>query len=88
MKKTPKDEIPLTPEVIEFFKGAILSTEELYLWRLDEPKRELIRDSVGCLSFFPLRPGDGGPRLEPVLESFGLPNRQDIGSLPRGCGKD
>jgi len=44
MKKTPKDEIPLTPEVIEFFKGAILSTEDTYLHKLDEPKREAIRD--------------------------------------------
>lgn len=54
MKKTPKDEIPLAPEIIEFFLGHRGSAEDIYLSKLDEPKREMIRDildaALGSLS--------------------------------------
>lgn len=41
-----KDEIPLTPETIEFFEGYEKSAEEVYFFSQDEPQREKIRDCL------------------------------------------
>lgn len=44
MKK--ESEIPLTPDIIEFFRGHEKSAEDIYLFSLDEPERERIRDCL------------------------------------------
>lgn len=41
-----KEEIPLTPEIIEFFEGYEKSAEEVYFSSLEEPERERIRDAL------------------------------------------